>query len=236
MAELSRTAKMSVLVLILIFPSAFYIFLIQGEVNFAHLPYLITVDENGVEDYRTIPAYEFVDQNGNAFTQEQVEGKIHVVDFFFTRCPSICPIMTENLKKIHGKFKTYEDFAVISHTVDPGYDSPQVLKEYAEKRYIDSDKWYFVTGEKDSLYQTAYHYLSSAMEDTLAPGGFLHTEYFVLLDKEGRIRCREDEHGNLIGVYDGTNQQHVRDLIDDVKVLMAEYQLELKKNNKESDE
>jgi protein SCO1/2 len=234
MAELSRTTKMSVLVLILIFPSAFYILLIQGEVNFAHLPYLVSIDEKGAESHRSIPAYEFTDQNGNTFSQDQVAGKIHVADFFFTRCPSICPIMTENLKKIHGKFKTYKDFAVVSHTVDPAYDTPEVLKEYANRRYIDSDKWYFVTGEKEKLYRTAYHYMSSAMKDSVAPGGFLHTEYFILVDKEGRIRCREDDNGNLIGVYDGTNQQHVRDLIDDIKVLMAEYQLELKKYNNES--
>lgn len=236
MAEYNRATKLSVLALILIFPSAFYLFMVQGTVNFAHLPYLITTDENGVEDYRTIPPYHFTDHNGDPFSKKQVEGKIHVVDFFFTRCPSICPIMTENLKKIHGKFKTYEDFAMISHTVDPEYDTPEVLREYADRRHIESDKWFFVTGEKDSIYRTAYHYLSSAMEDTLAPGGFLHTEYFILLDKEGRIRCREDDNGNPIGVYDGTNQQHVRDLIDDIKVLMAEYQLELKKNNKEGDE
>lgn len=221
---------------ILFLPSILYLYLIQGEHNFAHLPYLTITDENGETSYRTVSPYSFVDQNGETFTQEKVEGKIHVVDFFFTRCPSICPIMTENMKSIHKKFNSYEDFAIISYTVDPKYDTTFVLKNYAKDRDIDFDNWHFVTGEKDSIYATAFEYLSSAMEDPSAPGGFLHTEYFILLDKEGRIRSREDDHGNLIGVYDGTSKAQVKDLIDDIKVLMAEYQLELKKNNKEEDE
>lgn len=228
--------KVLLILTILFFPSLFYLYLIQGEHNFAHLPLLTVTDEFGEQTYRTIEPYEFVDQNGEVFTQEKVKGKIHVVDFFFTRCPSICPIMTENMKSLHRKFTKYEDFALISHTVDPQYDTTFVLKNYAVDRNIDFDDWHFVTGNKDSIYATAFEYLSSAMEDPTAPGGFLHTEYFVLLDKEGRIRSREDDNGNIIGVYDGTSKVQVNDLIDDIKVLMAEYQLELKKNNKEEDE
>ena len=121
---------------------------------------------------------------------------------------------------------------ILSHTVDSKRDTPEKLKEYADARGVSSEDWHFLTGEQDSLYAVAYKYLSSAMEDEGAPGGFLHTEYFVLVDKEGNLRSREDDNGNIIGVYDGTNAQHIRDLIDDIKVLIAEYNLELKKNNK----
>ncbi len=229
--------KVLLIITILFLPSVLYLYMIQGEHNFAHLPLLTVTDEFGEQSYRTIQPYSFIDQNGEVFTEETVKGKIHVVDFFFTRCPSICPIMTENLKTIHRKFDVYEDFAIISHTVDPQYDTTFVLKNYATERDIDFDNWHFVTGHKDSIYATAFEYLSSAMEDPAAPGGFLHTEYFVLLDKEGRIRSREDDNGNIIGVYDGTSKTQVNDLIDDIKVLMAEYQLELKaNNNKKEDE
>jgi protein SCO1/2 len=227
--------KVLLIVIILFLPSAIYLYLIQGEHNFAHLPMLTVTDELGEISYRTVEPYEFLDQNGEPFTQKKVDGKIHVVDFFFTRCPSICQIMTENMKNLHRKFNMYEDFALISHTVDPQYDTTFVLKNYARERSIDFENWHFVTGNKDSIYNTAFEYLSSAMEDSAAPGGFLHTEYFVLLDKEGRIRSREDDNGNIIGVYDGTSKVQVNNLIDDIKVLMAEYQLELKKNNKKDE-
>ena len=134
--------------------------------------------------------------------------------------------------KIQDRFAHYDNFMILSHTVDPARDTPEKLKEYADNRNIDSKNWHFLTGEKDSLYAVAYEYLSSAMEDSLAPGGFLHTEYFVLVDKEGILRSREDDNGNIIGVYDGTDGHQMRDLIDDIKVLIAEYELALKKNNK----
>ena len=224
--------KYLILFIILFAPTIAYLFFVRGEHNFAHLPFITYSDINGETQKRKAPDFGFVNQDGDTITQADLEGKIYLVDFFFTSCPSICPVMTANLMKIENRFDHYDEFKILSHTVDPQRDTQARLKEYAEARSISSEDWHFLTGEKDSLYAVAYDYLSSAMEDESAPGGFLHTEYFVLVDKEGYLRSREDDNGNIIGVYDGTNAQHIRDLIDDIKVLIAEYNLELKKNEK----
>lgn len=219
---------------ILLLPTIIYLAYVnvQGERGFAHLPFITYTDANGEEQKRKAPSFAFVNQDGDTVTDEDLKGKIYVADFFFTSCPTICPIMTANMKKVNERFGHYEDFHLLSHTVDPTRDTPFVLKEYAERKRLDTEKWDFLTGEKDVLYDVAYDYLSSAMEDSTAPGGFLHTEYFVLVDKEGFLRSRKDDNGNVIGVYDGTSAQHIRDMIDDIKVLIAEYNLELKKNKK----
>ena len=227
-----RLRKYLILSAILLLPSILYLLLTTGTHNFAHLPVLTYPDVQGRVQARRAPRFSFIGKDGAVVDNSTVKDKVYVVDFFFTRCPSICPIMTENMRKVYDRFKVYDDFAVISHTVDPTNDTPEVLAEYASKRRVDGERWYFVTGEKDSLYSAAFQYLSSAMEDSLAPGGFLHTEYFVLVDKDGCLRSRVDDQGNMIGVYDGTDMQQVNNLIDDIKVLMAEYRLELKVNDR----
>ena len=226
--------KYIILFAILFLPTLLYLLFVygQGEQNFAHLPFVTYTDIDGETQNRKAPEFGFINQDRLAFTSNDLEGKIYVVDFFFTSCPSICPIMSANMSKLQDRFSGFDDFELVSFTVDPKRDTPQRLKEYADDRMANTEKWNFLTGQQDSLYSVAYDYLSSAMEDSLAPGGFLHTEYFVLVDKEGNIRSREDEQGNLIGVYDGTSAQHIRDLIDDIKVLIAEYNLELKGDKK----
>ena len=229
--------KYAILFAILFLPTILYLLFVygKGEQNFAHLPFVTYTDAMGEEQNRKAPEFGFINQDSVPFTSKDLKGKIYVVDFFFTSCPSICPIMTANMGKLQKRFSSFEEFELVSFTVDPERDTPERLREYAEQRMINTDKWNLITGAQDSLYSVAYHYLSSAMEDSLAAGGFLHTEYFVLIDKEGNLRSRDDEHGNVIGVYDGTSAQHIRDLIDDIKVLIAEYNLELKKNKKEDE-
>ncbi|MCF8277190.1 MAG: SCO family protein [Flavobacteriales bacterium] len=224
--------KYIILFAILFLPTILYLFFVKGEHNFAHLPFITYTNVDGETVQRSAPKFSFIDQEGDTITNKDVEGKIYLVDFFFTSCPTICPIMTANLMKINDRFAHYDEFLILSHTVDPKHDTPAILKQYADDRKINSQDWHFLTGEKDSLYAVAYDYLSSAMEDSLAKGGFLHTEYFILVDKEGHLRSREDDNGNIIGVYDGTDAHQMRDLIDDIKVLIAEYNLELKKNKK----
>jgi protein SCO1 len=236
MNRTSGLRKYLILFVLLLLPSLLYLYLIQGKHNFAHLPYVTYTDENGELRNRKAPDFTFVDHNGLSFSSDSLKDRIYVVDFFFTTCPSICPIMTANMTKLHERFAHYDGFELVSITVDPKRDTPSTLKEYAVNRKIDSPRWHFLTGDKDSLYNVAYKFLSSAMEDDSAPGGFLHTEYFVLVDREGNLRSRDDEHGNIIGVYHGTNAAHVNDLIDDIKVLIAEYNLALKKNNPKVDE
>ena len=122
----------------------------------------------------------------------------------------------------------YPNIKFVSYTVDPVNDTPERFLEYIEEMRrknvnIDLKNWDFLTGEKDDIYKLAMSYFANAKEDSIAPGGFLHSEYFILIDKEGKIRSGKDKFDNTIGAYDGTNEIHMKNLIDDVKVLMAEY-------------
>lgn len=214
--------------LILILPSAVYLFLSYGSHNFAHLPY---VGNESDSTYYSIPDFEFINQNGDTVTQSDYQGNIYLANFIFTTCPTICPVMTYNMRRIQQKMAAYPKFKILSHSVFPEYDTPQVLMDYAQQMEADLDNWNFVTGSREAIYDIAKYYFVSAMEDSTAAGGFLHSEYFVLVDREGRIRAREDDNGNNIGVYDGTSDYEVGLLIDDIKVLMAEYNLATKKND-----
>ena len=173
--------------------------------------------------FHTVPSFTLLNQNSDSISNSDLAGKVYVADFFFTTCPSICPIMTNNLVKVQRAFKGVENFALISHTVNPGYDREDVLKEYAAKMHADTTNWHFLTGTKEAIYNTAFHgYFANAGEDELAPGGFLHSEYFILVDGHGRVRSGYDKQGNVKGVYEGTNDQDVLQLINDIKKLLKE--------------
>ena len=135
------------------------------------------------------------------------------------------------MRRVQQKMEQYSNFMILSHTVFPEYDTPEVLLEYANKMEADLSNWNFVTGNREDIYSIANSYFVNVMEDSTAQGGFLHSEYFVLVDKEGSIRARDDDNGNNIGVYDGTDDYEVGLLIDDIKVLMAEYNLAKKDKN-----
>ena len=217
-----QAAKRLVLALILILPSTIYIILTTGKHNFVHLP---IVGPQSDSTHHTIPDFMFINQFGDTITDKDYQGNIYVANFVFTTCPTICPIMTFQMRRVQQKFNGYPNFMMLSHTVNPDYDTPDVLLEYAKNMEADLRNWNFVTGNKKSIYDMAPYYFINAMEDGEAPGGFLHSEYFVLVDKEGKIRSREDDNGNIMGVYDGTSEYEVGLLIDDIKVLMAEYNL-----------
>ena len=173
--------------------------------------------------FHTVPSFTLLNQNSDSISNSDLAGKVYVADFFFTTCPSICPIMTNNLVKVQRAFKGVENFALVSHTVNPGYDREDVLKEYAAKMHADTTNWHFLTGTKEAIYNTAFHgYFANAGEDELAPGGFLHSEYFILVDGHGRVRSGYDKQGNVKGVYEGTNDQDVLQLINDIKKLLKE--------------
>ena len=179
---------------------------------------------NGDTIFHKVPNFTLVNQNSDSITNSDLEGKIYVTDFFFTTCPSICPIMTNNLVKVQRAFKGNSDFALVSHTVNPEFDREAILKEYAAKMHADTSNWHFLTGTKEAIYNTAFHgYFANAGADELAPGGFLHSEYFILVDKEGRVRSGYDKQGNVKGVYDGTNDQDVLQLVNDIKQLLKEH-------------
>ena len=208
--------------LILVVPSAVYIFLSYGNHNFVHLPYVMNQEDS---TYYTIPNFEFINQSGDTVSRSDYEGNIYLANFVFTTCPTICPVMTYNMRRIQQKMAMYPGFKIISHSVFPEYDTPEVLMQYAKTMEADLSNWNFVTGKRQDIYNIAKYYFVSAMQDSTAEGGFLHSEYFVLVDKEGRIRAREDDNGNNVGVYDGTSDYEVGLLIDDIEVLMAEYNL-----------
>jgi len=215
-------------IFILILPTAIYIFLTYGNHNFTHLPY---VGPQSDSTFHRIPDFSFVNQFSDTVSQSDYEGNIYLANFVFTTCPTICPVMTYNMRRIQQKMAQYPNFKILSHSVFPEYDTPKILLEYANKMEADLSNWNFVTGDRNAIYSIASSYFVNVMEDSTAEGGFLHSEYFVLVDKEGRIRAREDDNGNNIGVYDGTSDYEVDLLIDDIKVLMAEYNLAKKDKN-----
>jgi len=154
---------------------------------------------------RRVPSFEFIDQDSLVITDKDYLGKVYIVEFFFTSCPSICPIMTKNLVDLQEEFKTSNDFGVASFTITPEYDTPMVLKEYAEKHGITNLDWHLMTGNQEAIYElanTGFNIFVSEMPD--APGGFEHAGLFALIDKNGYLRSRVDEFGNPIIYYRGT--------------------------------
>lgn len=232
---IKQSSTKAVLIMVLVLPSVLYFIFVYGaEGNFFQ-----TLDYVGPASYverveggttlvdtipYRIPAFQFTDQHGEAFSNEHLKGKIYVANFFFSTCPSICPAMNYNLKQVQDRFLGYEDINFVSFTVDPEHDSVPVLKAYAQEIGAADGRWFFLTGEKEALYRTAATFLLSAQEDAAAPGGFLHSENLVLVDWEGRIRSRRDEQGNLKAVYSGTSAVEIGDLKDDIKILIAEYE------------
>ncbi|MDX1603196.1 MAG: SCO family protein [Salinimicrobium sediminis] len=167
-----------------------------------------------VRKYHTIKDFELYNQNGDTITQDFYKDKIYVADFFFTTCQTICPIMTDHMLQIQEKLKNDEDILLLSHTVIPNADSVPQLKKYAlEKGVIDS-KWNLVTGNKKDIYDLARKsYLASKSDGDGGPFDLIHTENFVLVDKERRIR----------GFYDGTDPKAIEELLTDIEILKNEY-------------
>jgi protein SCO1 len=163
--------------------------------------------------YHKIPAFRFVNQDSVPVSNDTFRGKIYVADFFFTKCPTICPIMKTQMLRIYDEFKNDPDVLILSHTIDPEYDNVAVLHDYAERLGVENNQWHFVTGPMDSVYSIAEKgYFTRASVDPTVPGGFLHSGAFLLIDKQQRVR----------GQYDGTKEDQVTRLIEDIKRLKAE--------------
>lgn len=165
--------------------------------------------------YHTISDFSFVDQDNAIVTQETFKNKIYVTDFFFTSCRTICPIMKTQMLRVYDTLKNNPEVLILSHTIDPEYDTVALLHDFAERLGVSSERWHFVTGVKDSIYNLAQRsYFATAMEDKSEPDGFIHSGAFLLIDKERRIR----------GKYDGTNENQVNQLIADIAILQKEYE------------
>ena len=185
------------------------------------LPYLgqyaIEEQENGIIDtiYHQVGDFALVNQDSMEISKKDVEGKIYVADFFFTSCPTLCPKMKTQMLRVYDSIQDDKDVLILSHTIDPEYDSVAVLKEFAEQLGAKSDKWHFLTGNKDEIYKLGQtSYMVTAKEEPNEPGGYIHSGAFLLVDKDGHIR----------GVYDGTDPVEVNDLLKDLKILQQEYE------------
>tara|TARA_B100001094_G_C18103313_1_gene757005 strand:- start:59 stop:679 length:621 start_codon:yes stop_codon:yes gene_type:complete len=167
------------------------------------------INEKGEEVYHTVSNFNFTNQNDEIITQSKFKNKVYIADFFFTTCQTICPEMTKQLTRVQRELKG-KDYRILSHTVNPNYDSEKVLLDYSIKMNADLYNWDFVTGDAQKIYKQAASYQVVALKDTLAPIPFVHSQYLVLIDKKSRVR----------GLYDGTDTEDVNKLIKDTKWLI----------------
>ena len=205
------------------------------ESNRLHQPtdqQLAYVTLNGQK--RKVPEFIFRNQDSLLISNEDYKGKVYIAEFFFTTCPTICPIMNRNLVEIQNEFADMEDLAFASFTINPDYDTPRILKEYAEQYGITDLDWHFLTGDREAIYDLAnagFNIYVAEMPEM--PGGFEHSGLFALIDKDGFIRSRRDRFGNPIVYYRGTITQaqgtnsegmdeQISILKEDIKKLLEE--------------
>ena len=163
--------------------------------------------------YHAIQPFSFINQFHDTVTEKVIENKIYVADFFFATCQSICPKMSSQLVHVQNAFKNDKDVLILSHTVNPLHDTVEVLNGYAQSYGAIKNKWHFLTGNKKAIYDLArYSYLVNALEEDGSAEGFLHSELFILVDAQKRIR----------GFYDGTDSVAVVKLISDITLLKQE--------------
>ncbi|UWX55195.1 SCO family protein [Maribacter litopenaei] len=173
---------------------------------------LVAEEIQHIRKYHTIADFSLVNQNGDTITQEDYRDKIYIADFFFTTCPTICPIMTKNMAAIQDKVG--DDVMLLSHSVTPQIDTVPQLKKYALEKGVDDSKWNLVTGDKKQIYELARKsYLAVKTDGDGGPYDMIHTENFILIDKNRRIR----------GFYDGTDEEEVQRLLEDLKILKSNY-------------
>ena len=163
----------------------------------------------------TLRPFSFINQDGKIITEKDVAGKVFVAEYFFTTCKGICPKMNNNMRRVYEKFKDKEGFLILSHTCDPGTDSAATLKHYSDSMNVNTEKWIFLTGRKDSLYNMARH--SYKIDDPAnnlknIDEDFLHTQFFALVDKNGDIRK----------IYDGIRPSEVDLMMTDIEKLLEE--------------
>jgi protein SCO1/2 len=211
--------KTGILSLLLVVPVLFIIFLNTGK-NTYQLERFRDVEGNPTkyllnEDGQPhkLPPFSFTDQDGKTITEKDIEGKVVIADYIFTRCQTICPKMSSNLESVQRAFADNPNVVLLSHTVDPEYDTVQVLNSYAKVHGAISGKWHFLTGEKEKLYKQASEgYKIVASEEANGPDAFVHSDRIVLLDRNGYIR----------GYYNGTDSMQIDTLILETKIVLSE--------------
>ena len=177
-------------------------------------PRLVDISVKNLKKNHTIADFELTNQNGEKITNKTYEGKIYIADFFFTRCQTICISMAYNMSELQEYYKNNDDIMFLSHSVTPIIDSVSVLKDYAIKKGVIDEKWNITTGSKTHIYDLARkNYFAVLDEGNGDENDFIHTEQFVLIDKERRIR----------GFYDGTEIEDMNKIKKDITILKREY-------------
>jgi protein SCO1/2 len=163
--------------------------------------------------YHQIPAFRFLNQDSVWVSEQDMAGKIYIADFFFTSCPTICPKMKTQLLRIYERYASNDAIRILSHSIDPTFDTPSVLKQYAERLHVKAPRWNMLTGDKAAIYKLGEKsYMVTAQEDKNEAGGFVHSGAFILVDKNRHVR----------GIYDGTQEAEVNHLIEDIEMLLQE--------------
>lgn len=169
------------------------------------------------------PEFELTDQNGRKITNADYAGKVFVLEFFFTTCPTICPRMNQNMLELQKKFFGNPNFGIASITINPETDTPAVLKLHADQLGVTSSNWHMLTGDREYIYRLANQGFNVYVgKDDKSEAGFEHSGSFALIDKEGNIRCRKDEYGNPIAYYDGIEKEGVEAIMQDIQILLKE--------------
>lgn len=179
--------------------------------------------KSNLEVIGKVKDFEFTNQNGKTITNQDYEGKVYVAEFFFTTCPTICPIMNTNMVEIQNEFYGNPNFGIASFSINPDYDTPEILKEYEKKYKITNPSWHLLTGDLNDVYKLANEgfnlYVGTNSE---VEGGFEHSGFFALIDKNGNIRSRKDDFGNPIVYYDGLDEKALEMLKEDIANLLKE--------------
>lgn len=173
---------------------------------------------------KKVPDFLLTNQDNLPISNEDFLGKVYVVEFFFTSCPSICPIMNKNMKILESKYGTRDDFGIASITIDPEKDTPMELKKYAEIYEVFSPNWHFLTGDRSYIYELANAGFNIFAEiNPAVAGGFEHQGYFALVDQKGYLRSRRDDYGNPIVYYLGIDNDDVE--VQDIVLLEQDIQI-----------
>ena len=168
------------------------------------------------------PQFELTDQDNKIISNKDYLGKVYVLEFFFSTCPTICPKMNANMLKLQQEFYGNPKFGIASITINPENDTPQVLKEHADKLGVKNYNWHLLTGKRDYIFNVAKEFKLYAGVNPVVAGGFEHSGMFALIDKDGNIRSRKDSFGNLILYYDGLEDAGIQAIKEDIKKLLEE--------------
>jgi protein SCO1/2 len=192
---------------------ALLVFSCSQEKKLPYLGHHTARTVNGKTDtlYHQIPPFKFLNQDSVWVSEKDMEGKIYIADFFFTTCPTICPKMKTQLLRIYERYANKNEIRILSHSIDPDFDKPYVLKQYANRLQVKAPRWNMLTGDKKAIYTLGEKsYMVTAQEDKNEVGGFVHSGAFILVDKQRHVR----------GIYDGTKEEEVNHLIEDLETLL----------------